>query len=76
MLQCLGLLECLGLRECLGLLEYVSSIEFRRDFAGEPVAESRTVGCSLRLLLGPKFEYAVGKEGEGYERQIWRLIST
>ena len=76
MLQCLGLLECFGLLECLGLLEYVSSIEFRRDFAGEPVAESRNVGCSLRLLLGPKFEYAVGKGGGGDERQIWRQIST
>ena len=38
-------------------------MEFGRDFAGEPVAESRNVGCSLRLLLGPKFEYAVGKRG-------------
>ena len=63
MLQCLGLLECLGLLKCLGLLEYVSSIEFRRDFAGEPVAESRNVGCSLRLLLGPKCQYTVGAGG-------------
>ena len=37
----------------------------RRDFAGKPVAESRNVGCSLRVLLGPKFEYERGWGGRG-----------
>ena len=39
------------------------------------MAESQYVGCSLRVLLGPKFEYAEGGGG-WYERQIGRLIST
>ena len=53
-------------------------MEFRRSSdvisRGNLVAESQYVGCSLRVLLGPKFEYAEG--GGGYERQIGRLIST
>ena len=41
------------------------------------MAESQYVGCSLRVLLGPKFEYAEGGGGGmKYERQIGRLIST
>ena len=29
------------------------------------MAESRNVGCSLRLLLGPKCQYTVGGGGGG-----------
>ena len=55
-------------------------MEFRRSSdvisRGNLVAESQYVGCSLRVLLGPKFEYAGGGGGMKYERQIGRLIST
>ena len=57
-------------------------MEFRRSSdvisRGNLVAESQYVGCSLRVLLGPKFEYAEGGGGGcmKYERQIGRLIST
>ena len=37
------------------------------------MAESGNFYFSLRLFLGPIFEYA---GGGGYERQIWRLISA
>ena len=40
--------------------QYGISVFLRRDFAGKPVTESRNVGCSLKLLLGPRFEYARG----------------
>ena len=55
--------------------QYGISAFLRRHFAGKPVAESQNVACSLKLLLGPKFEYA-GGGGGGYDRQIGRLIST
>ena len=43
--------------------QYGISAFLRRHFAGKPVAESQNVACSLKLLLGPKFEYAGGGEG-------------
>ena len=45
--------------------QYGISAFLRRDFAGKSVAESRNVGCSLRLLLGPKCQYTVGARGGG-----------
>ena len=40
----------------------------RRHFAVKLVVELRNVGCFLRLLLAPKFEYA----GEGEEGGVMK----
>ena len=52
--------------------QYGISAFLRRDFAGKSVAESRSVGCSLRLLLGPKCQYTVGGGGGDGGRGLWK----
>ena len=38
--------------------QYGISAFLRRHFAEKPVAQSQNVACALKLLLGPKYEYA------------------
>ena len=45
--------------------QYGISAFLRRHFAEKPVAESQNVACALKLLLGPKYEYAGGGGGGG-----------